>query len=356
MILESRVICKQVGRYLAWPTIAATPAGELLVVFSGDRDAHVCPLGKTFLMRSTDNGQTWSAPVIITNTPLDDRDAGLCVCPDGTIIVTWFTYWKRQWPERWPDHMRNVSAQDVANWSSPGLIDGENHRRGHWLRRSTDGGRTWEPPLRVPPTAPHGPIVCTAGRLLYVGNDAYDRAGKTSSIIAAESRDQGQTWQVIGRTGMFPTAQGYLCEPHVVEVSPGRLVAMARYEERPKTQEDQNAFLWQFDSTDGGRTWTAPRPTEIWGKPPHLIRLRDGRLLVTYGIRHAPTGQRACLSTDGGQTWDYRHEIVLRDDAPDEDLGYPATVECADGTLVTVYYQVDKPGEPPCLMLTRWRV
>jgi hypothetical protein len=40
-ILSTSVICKEPGRSLAWPTIAKTPAGELLVVFSGDRDEHV---------------------------------------------------------------------------------------------------------------------------------------------------------------------------------------------------------------------------------------------------------------------------------------------------------------------------
>ena len=365
-IIDSRVICRQPGRYMAWPTIAATPRGELLVVFSGDRDAHVCPFGKTFLIRSADRGMTWSPPMLVNDTPLDDRDAGLCVDRDGTIYVTWFTYYLPQWRTdvaraHWAAHMRKVSEQDVQAWSSDGLIDPPG-RRGHWLRRSTDNGRSWEPPRRVPPTAPHGPIVCADGRLLYVGNDAYERVGKTSSIIAAESRDHGHTWDAIGRIPMFPPLPpggainlAYLGEPHVVEVLPGRLVAMARYEERPKKQEDQNCFLWQFDSTDGGRTWTPPRRTGIWGKPPHLIQLRDGRLLVTYGIRHPLTGQRACFSYDNGGTWDYRNEIVLRSDAPNEDLGYPASVECDDGTIVTVYYQVETAGEPPCLMATRWR-
>jgi hypothetical protein len=367
-ILDSKVICRQTGRYMAWPTIAATPGGDLLAVFSGDRDAHVCPFGKTFLIRSRDRGQTWSPPELVNNTPLDDRDAGLCVCRDGTVVVTWFTLYREQWRTsggagRWPDYMKSVSAQDVADWTADGLIDPQAGRRGHWLRRSTDNARTWETPVCVPPTAPHGPIECADGRLLYVGNSAYERINKTSSIICSASRDQGRTWANIGSIPMFPALPAgealelaYLGEPHVVEAAPGHLVAMARYEERPKHQEDQNCFLWQFDSYDGGCTWTAPRRTEIWGKPPHLIRLRDGRLLVTYGIRHAPTGQRACLSTDGGRTWDYRNEVVLRDDAPDEDLGYPASVECDDGTIVTVYYQVDRLGEMPCLMATRWRM
>ena len=59
---SSFVICKQPGRYIGWPTVARTAAGELLVVFSGDRQAHVCPFGKTQLVRSADGGRTWSAP------------------------------------------------------------------------------------------------------------------------------------------------------------------------------------------------------------------------------------------------------------------------------------------------------
>ena len=55
-INSTRVICKQPGRYIGWPTISKAPDGELLVVFSGDRDAHVDPFGKTFLLRSSQRG------------------------------------------------------------------------------------------------------------------------------------------------------------------------------------------------------------------------------------------------------------------------------------------------------------
>ena len=65
--------------------------GELLVVFSGEREGHVCPFGKTLLMRSRDDGRTWDEPELVTDSPLDDRDAELCVCADGTLIVSWFT-------------------------------------------------------------------------------------------------------------------------------------------------------------------------------------------------------------------------------------------------------------------------
>ena len=75
----STVICRRPGRYLAWPTIARTEDGELLVVFSGEREEHSCPYGKTQLIRSADGGLTWSDPVTIADAPLDVRDAGILV-------------------------------------------------------------------------------------------------------------------------------------------------------------------------------------------------------------------------------------------------------------------------------------
>lgn len=40
---------------------------------------------------------------------------------------------------------------------------------GAFTRRSTDGGKTWEDPVRTPCSAPHGPIQLRDGRLLLVG-------------------------------------------------------------------------------------------------------------------------------------------------------------------------------------------
>ena len=372
-IIDSNVICKQPGRYIGWPTIGKTPEGELLVVFSGDRDAHVDPFGKTFLMRSGDHGQTWGTPELINDTPLDDRDTGLCVCRNGTIIVSWFTShyetetYLRLCPageeERWRGQLESVTMDDIRQWAGDRVENGR-YTLGHWIRRSTDGGRTWQDPVRVPATTPHGPIELADGRLMFVGIETNQgRREREGNILAAESRDQGLTWSVIGRISMYPVYEGdepggvaYLCEPHVIEISPGRLLAMARHEETPRGKGGRRSVLWQFTSDDGGHSWTEPKPTAILGKPPHLTQLADGRVLVTYGYRHEPYGERACLSADGGKTWDYDHEIILRDDAPSGDLGYPASIQLDDGTVMTVYYQQERSGEKTCLMTTRWEV
>ena len=71
-ILSRQVVCKEAGRYIGWPTIARTDKGELLIVFSGDRDQHVCPFGKVQLVRSSDNGATWSEPQTIQDLPAVD--------------------------------------------------------------------------------------------------------------------------------------------------------------------------------------------------------------------------------------------------------------------------------------------
>ena len=90
-LLWTKVLCKEEGRYIGWPSVCRAPNGDLLAVFSGDRDAHVCPWGKVQMVRSTDGGTTWSKPVNICNTILDDRDAGIITLDDGALVMAWFT-------------------------------------------------------------------------------------------------------------------------------------------------------------------------------------------------------------------------------------------------------------------------
>ena len=345
---QSLVICKQPGRYIGWPTIARATDGELWVVFSGDRDQHVCPFGKTQAVRSRDGGKTWSEPLTLNDTPLDDRDAGILITRQGSVLVTWFTSlaFEELAADRWKKESAKITADERRKWL------------GNWLRRSTDQGRTWGEFTDTIVTAPHGPVELRDGRLLYLGIN--QRVGSAKSpepardrrVTAAESRDDGRTWALIGCVPIPPDVQpGGFHEPHVVETAEGKLVGMIRHEGQPADQ-----VLWQTESGDGGKTWTEARPTNIWGLPPHLIRLRDGRLLVSYGHRRRPFGERACLSRDGGATWDLEHEVLVRDDAPNGDLGYPASVQMDDETILTIYYQVDKAGEKTCLMGTFWKL
>ena len=86
------------------------------------------------------------------------------------------------------------------------------------------------------------------------------------------------------------------------------------------------------------------------GSPPHLLQHSSGAVLCTYGYRKGHYGQRAMISRDGGQSWEY--DLILRDDGPGRDLGYPSNVELADGSVFTVYYQQERVGRlASCLLI-----
>ena len=72
------------------------------------------------------------------------------------------------------------------------------------------------------------------------------------------------------------------------------------------------------------------------GNPATLTRLADGRLAMVYGWRSAPYGIRGRISDDDGQSWS--DEFILRQDGASWDIGYPRTVQRADGNCVTIYY------------------
>src|SRR5215469_8157100 len=76
--------------YHGWPTLAARANGELLLAYSGGREAHVCPFGRVELMRSRDGGRHWSWPEVLRDSPIDGRDAGVLQTPTGSLLVTTF--------------------------------------------------------------------------------------------------------------------------------------------------------------------------------------------------------------------------------------------------------------------------
>ena len=361
-ILSQQVICKEPGRYIGWPSIAKAANGDILVVFSGDRDEHVCPYGKTQLVSSSDNGTTWSDPVTITDTPMDDRDAGIVIAADGTVIVSWFTldiqpngpwlskHYTPELREKWQLTVDKISDAERKYWTVPGVTD--NAGRGHWIRRSHDHGVTWDEPIQVTGNTPHGPILLSDTRLLMIGNDAYHRQARDSHVVFEESSDNGLTWRIISRFPMYLENGMEFNEPHIAEVEPGKLVALLRTGGAP---EKMGGFLWQAESDDGGFTWSAPHITNVKGYPPHLLKLLTGELLVVYGYRWEPCAEKVCLSYDNGRHWDHENAITLSE-AVNSDLGYPASIQLDDGRILTVFYQKETIEEKTSLMLVTWQL
>jgi sialidase-1 len=350
------IVCRLAGAkmgYFGWPSVARLHDGTLVAVSSGLRSEHVCPWGKTVANSSADDGLTWSSPRIINDSPLDDRDAGVVHLGGGRLLVSWFTSDTRQYRNaKW---CRQKAEED--NWDATlSTWTDEIVRRwlGSWVMLSEDRGATWSDPIRVPVSTPHGPARLANGDLLYLGKDA-DAMGE-GRILAARSRDGGRTWSVLGAVHECAgTMTRCYHEPHVVELSSGKLLGMIRVEQLTDQRPQDgliNFSLFQTESSDGGATWTTARPTGIYGSPPHLLRHSSGTLICVYGYRKPGYGQRAMLSRDDGATWDT--DWIIRDDGPDGDLGYPASAELADGSIMTVYYQ-KAPSDQKCSLLwSRW--
>jgi hypothetical protein len=291
----------------------------------------------------------------LLDSAIDDRDAGVLETAQGSILVTTFTSLayepileRAQSPR--PDERGAWTPERLSAWRaahdrlSPAQRQAE---LGQWMIRSTDGGVTWSARYRSVVNSPHGPIQLADGRLLYPGKELWTGQHK---VGVCESRDDGQTWRWLAdipvRAGDDPQ---HYHELHGVEVGERRLVMHIRNHNSNHAGE-----TLQAESNDGGTTWTEPHSIGVWGLPSHLLRLRDGRLLMTYGHRRTPFGNQARLSQDGGRTWS--EALLVSGDGTSGDLGYPSTVELADGTLLTVWYELMKDASRAVLRQARWRI
>lgn len=353
-ILGTKVISQQPEYYHGWPTIARRANGELWVVCSGTREGHICPFGQMVTMTSRDDGQTWTWPRVLLDGAIDDRDAGVLESAKGTLLATNFTslayepLLERELKLA-AEGKPSMPAERLARWKAANARLSPSDRKaelGEWLIRSTDGGKSWSARIQTIVNSPHGPIQLSDGRLLYAGKQLWTTDKK---IGVAESRDDGQSWhwlaEIPARNG-DRVDRGYH-ELHAVEAADGTIIVQIRNHNQPNARE-----TLQAESTDGGRSWTVPHPIGVWGLPSHLLRLRDGRLLMTYGHRRAPFGNQARLSTDNGKTWG--REMILSGDGKGGDLGYPSTVELADGSLLTVWYESMQEPKRAVLRQAKW--
>ncbi|MFA5192620.1 MAG: sialidase family protein [Verrucomicrobiia bacterium] len=353
-IAETKVISHQPQYYCGWPTVARRRNGDLLVSWSGGRESHVCPFGRVELMVSHDNGATWCWPQVLLDGPIDDRDSGVLETAKGSILVTTFTslaYEKGLLAaEKKAAGAKGAwAAEKLKAWQAAHNRIGARQREGdlgQWMIRSTDGGVTWSARYSSIVNSPHGPIQLSDGRLLYAGKELWTGEKRMG---VCESLDDGQTWRwlasIPAREG-DDVQKGYH-ELHAVETTDGRIIVQIRNHNKANAGE-----TLQTESTDGGKTWSVPYPIGVWGLPSHLLRLRSGKLLMTYGHRRPPFGNQARVSDDGGKTWS--EPVIVSGDGAGGDLGYPSTVELADGTLLSVWYELMKGSPRAVLRQARW--
>jgi len=346
-VVRHLTVYESQSEYCAWPSLTRTSTGDLIVLFTRSEE-HLGPNGAIMLSRSTDNGQTWLRPVVLLDSPIDDRESGITSLRDGRIIGHfWSTFHTKESYEKLPvnAYRREVLDRWIEFVEQPRYREAEK-RSGAWSAMSSDGGRTWSELFRGFDSV-HGGIELSTGGLLL----ASYRTTPDSIVVHAADSATGP-WRYLASLASPQPDSLSFGEPHLLQLPSGRVIMMIRATARPYNDQDPRCVLWESYSDDRGKTWVTPFATPLWGFPPHLALLSDGRVLCTYGYRRPPYGQRACLSSDGVH-WDLRDELILRDDAPNGDLGYPASIELEPGIVLTVYYQPDVPPgaiqrmEPP---------
>ncbi|MCA2215738.1 sialidase family protein [Jidongwangia harbinensis] len=308
------------GRLAHFPDIVRLADGRLLAAYR-EGAGHLSPEGRICLVESADDGQTWGQPRIVVDGPFDDRDPKLARLADGTVLLSYF----------------------VLDWSTK-----PRHTTcGTFVRRSTDGGRTWSEPVEVgsamPGTGPgrgvqgwaasHGAAVELPG-----GDLLFPLYGKTTDkwwhqATVVRSTDGGRTWPAESEVLVAAADEVHFQEP-TLTVLDDQIVALIR-------TTVEHAYLSR--STDGGHTWTTPQATDMPASSHHALRLSTGEVLVTYGdlssrfSAHRETVGRLVRQPE--DTWDGYGDVQLYDSG-DEDQANPSSVELEPGHFLTLGFDV----------------
>ena len=339
----------------AWGAITTLKDGSLGLVYQRAQplsDVDACNVSMQWI-RSTDGGQTWSDPVLISerlgpngslHAPrpeggyivFQQRNEALGQLPSGRIVCAFcelnYHYDRDGKTVNNPDQDFNHQNQGVAyTWSD-------------------DLGKTWIPTRRMdsgPVGGPGGGIAPqwrivtlpdgTALMSLYGSFNKDYRgpvqvpAGTGKLAAVARSTDNGETWG--DHSVIFSDASAglhQLFEETALCLVGDKLLAHMR---RPQSD------VVQFESGDGGRSWQGPTPlTQPDQHPGGAFVLQSGNLLATWGNRRPPYGAAAMLSTDRGATWNYEHRVSLAWDSPYIECGYANGTQAGDGAIVVTYY------------------
>lgn len=340
--------------YQAWPTITKDENGVLYVVTSGHRLGHVCPYGKNLMYKSYDNGKTWTSPIIINDTLLDDRDGGIVYLGRGKFLVTFFNHpasvyendlFKGYFEKFIPQNYQKIAFSALEQYKN---LTEEQRQGGSFIILSNDYGNTWSKPIKVPISAPHGPTLAKDGTLMYLGSEMYNDCGlEKDSVWFYKSYDSGESWQQVSKIPHpeWLKENEFFCEPHVIELDDGTILGAFRIEGRFE--------IATATSSDGGKTWDNIKISGLKGSPPHLYKASNGIILMSYGKRVDAKEERVAISYDNGKTW---KKDFLLNSAENADMGYTSTVELDNGEFLSIYYDRYMDDGFTSILYTKWKI
>lgn len=343
--VEHHVVYKQSGRYGGWPAnhhiwswgneiVVGFEAGYFKQSDKGHSIDYTKP-AEHLLARSLDGGVTWTTekPQGLKPPP-GLKQAGVITESDGNPVT---------------------KLTKAINFLDPNFAFtarmADIHVGPSRFAYSYDRGKSWTGPFEMPDFGTKG----IAARTDYIVDGvntmtifltAAKSNAKEGRVLCARTIDGGRTWKQLSWVTPEPEGNEFSIMPSSLRLSANSILTLVRYRN----------FIDGYRSDDNGLSWHKVNRIvdEIGGNPPMLVKLRDGRLVVTYGYRKAPYGIRAKVSDDAGEHWG--EEIILRQDAATWDLGYTRTVQRPDGRMMTAYYYNEGADKERYIGATIWDV
>lgn len=295
MVLRESLSCETILR--------KAPNGDLIIISQCGGTNEPQKENREYLIRSTDNGETWSKPVSIYE--------------DGRAV-----------------YVTEVFVQGEEIWAFAGSHDGDFLGWESFLLKSRDSGYTWE----KCPSAWDTKAFCFVRGGIRIGKklvfpvqyyevpEAEQKRLKATGelILKAEipcakngtiiSEDGGKTFRAGKGAAEFPMVIDgkrlwKWTEPTLAKLSDGKLVMFIR--------ADGQGVLYRSESTDEGETWSAFERTDVPNpnNKPKLINLPDGRIAlintpdsrIGFKYRHPLC---VWISDDGLKSFSYKKELV----------------------------------------------
>lgn len=347
--------------FSAFPAVVATPSGDVLLAFRRAPD-HRWLLGDVadedfnsvdhvhfrshvaFMRLGPDLTPVAEPEILPVHAEAGDQDGNLFLSSTGRLF---------QYSFRW--YPITIEVKDKLKENGISVTSSEFYGAGYifhssYVRTSDDEGQSWSKPYEVPADplvtnhrwpeitgtgAFKGRMVeCDSGDLLLAGYhwSIPDHKGSVTRLF--RSSDGGESWDyqphIIACEGIG------LQEPTLAKWPRDKITAF----HRTSNNDDKLVIA---TSHDDGYTFDDPETVDITGHPYDALVLPDGRLFLVYGYRHEPMGVRARLVEEGQALAD-ADEIIIRDDSPSRDTGYPSATVLQDGRILVIYYISDKHG------------
>lgn len=356
-------------------SIIALANGELMLGYNQERGLVHSDSGQSCYIKSSDNGRSWGGQQVVWpyNEYQGNWDCAFAQVSDGTILM----------------HTRVCSfvaasalrgaADQVIGGPPPGRAERLKRQTGYALMKSHDNGATWRGPIPVN-TAPMADSGLShyivggsgAGHIIELGDgglimplhgsetrEFVAQSGENIRCFTLRSDDGGENWEYWATVAHDAANILQYAEPGMARLANGRLICLIRAMARPGRFDN----LWFTFSDDDGASWSRLERTRLWGYPPDVMQLHDGRVLAVYGYRREEFGVRGCISDDG-MTWRAENEFVIREGgaaAPSVrqywHTGYPTVAQCDDGTVVVAYHEYSQDDHPiQCMWVTRFLV